>query len=119
MDVSLPSGGISHAVLFDKEKTDSQNDSFYYFKDSYGPNNPHIKIPKNRATYQHFKLLEMANTGQLQRYLQPPTGPPFQYLPASGIGQIMQMISPGMDLTISSSPCWAVAELYLLSIADK
>merc|ERR1712048_1236115 len=57
VNVNGAAGSVSHAVLFDKNKTDSQNDDQYYFKNSYGPNEPYIIIPKNRGTFQHFNLL--------------------------------------------------------------
>ena len=47
----MSSGGISHAVLFDQKETDSKKDGFYYFKNSYGPKNPFIKIENQRKTY--------------------------------------------------------------------
>ena len=99
-------GSVSHAVLFDKNKTDSQNDDQYYFKNSYGPNEPYLTITKNRGTFQHFDLLRRyaSNTN------------------SASMPQFMQNSAPvntTIDLTKTASPCWTVAELFLLSIERK
>ena len=97
-------GSLSHAVLFDKNKTDSQNDDQYYFKNSYGPNEPYITVPKNRGTFQHFNILSKDASN------------------AASIAQFMQNSAPvntTIDLTTTVSPCWTVAELFLISIERK
>ena len=100
-DVTLDS---PHAVLFDKTETNFQNDGFYYFKDSQGPSKPSIAIPKNRGIFQHFHLLKKAVNGQFGNFT------------SHQMEQEFDKLVPGIELTMTSSPYWTVAELYSLSI---
>ena len=53
--VVLPNqAGFFHAVLYDQEKTETKNDADFYFKNSWGPTDPYLQIPKIQPTYfQH------------------------------------------------------------------
>ena len=91
--------------MFDKEKTDSEKDENYYFKDSRGPTLPHIIIPKKRGTWQHFRYLDSNPNA------------------ARSLKKFFAKHIQGIDLQqsylnsqASQIPFWTVKEAFLLSM---
>ena len=104
-----------HAVLYDQSKTDVENDEFYYFKNSYGPKEPHIKVPKRRGTFRHFQILESAQNHNLDHFLDPR----YQKKHWLDIKRKFVSMVDGLDLNVppGDNYHWTVAETFLLSIS--
>ena len=104
-----------HAVLLDKEETDKRNNHFYYFKDSNGPDEPYIKVPKFRGTFQHFETFIKAGRGELQSDLQPQ----FQHYNHIDVRKEFESTVSGIDISMpQQTPWWTIERLFLLRIEE-